>query len=265
MDCPPRDFHRGGGTGIDMENRFELAKEIAREAGDFLRKGFGYGDVSSETAYDVKLKQDVESESIIVGGIEKAFPEDGYISEEKGEKKGSSGYVWIIDPLDGTVNYFRGIPHCSVSIACTGKGYNFGIVYDFFRDEMFTAKRGKGASLNGKRISVSKKRELKDAVISFGLMKGKEEIKDGITFLSDVAYKVKKIRMMGSAALDICYVASGRTDIFLEVGLNIWDIAAGKIILEEAGGVYKEYVKEEKRFFFASNGLLSMEWLWQNH
>lgn len=245
-----------------MENRFELAIGIVKEAGNFLRKSFGSGEISSETAYDVKLKQDVESESIIINGIEKSFSEDGYISEEKGEKKGSSGYVWIIDPLDGTVNYFRGIPHCSVSIACIGKEDSFGMVYDFFRDEIFTAQKGKGAFLNGKSISVSKTEEMKDAVISFGLMKGKEEIKDGISLLSEVASNVKKIRMMGSAALDICYVASGRTDIFFEIGLNVWDIGAGKIILEEAGGVYKEYLKDRKSFFLASNGLIKMEWVW---
>ncbi|HOL21407.1 MAG TPA: inositol monophosphatase family protein [bacterium] len=248
-----------------MESRFNLAIGLVKEAGDFLRRGSGSGEISIETAYDVKLKQDVESESIIIGGIEKSFPEDGYISEEKGEKKGSSGYIWIIDPLDGTVNYYRGIPHCSISIACIGKEDGFGVVYDFFRNEMFTAEKGKGAYINGSRIKVSKTSKLKDAIISFGLMKGKEEIQDGLNLFCNIADKVKKIRMMGSAALDICYVAAGRTDVFFEVGLNIWDIAAGKIIVEEAGGVYNEYLKDNKRFFLVSNGFINLERIWQNH
>lgn len=247
-----------------MEKRFELAEKIAKKSGDFLRSEFGKGALSNETAYDVKLKQDVESERIILGEIENNFPEDGYISEEKGEKKGNSGYIWIIDPLDGTVNYYRGIPHCSVSIACVKGNDGFGVVYDFFRDEMFTGEKGKGAFLNGKRINVSKTGELKDVIMNFGLMKGKEEIREGLNILSKIADRVKKIRMMGSAALDICYVAAGRIDIFLEVGLNIWDVSAGRIIVEEAGGRYKEYIKEERKIFCITNGIIDEGFLWQN-
>ncbi|MDD3726457.1 MAG: inositol monophosphatase, partial [Candidatus Ratteibacteria bacterium] len=168
-------------------------------------------------------------------------------------------------PLDGTVNYYRNIPHCCVSIACLKGGEGFGVVYDFFRDEMFTGQKGKGAFLNGKRIKVSKTEELKEVILGFGLMKGKEEIQDGLSILSGLADKVRKIRMMGSAALDICYVAAGRTDIFLEVGLNIWDISAGRVILEEAGGIFKEYRRDERKLFFATNGIIEMEHLWQNH
>ncbi|MCM8830513.1 MAG: inositol monophosphatase [Candidatus Omnitrophica bacterium] len=248
-----------------MKKRFNLAKKIVKEVRAFLNKQFGGGQISSVSAYDVKLKQDIESENIIINEIMKNFPDDGYISEEKGEKQGKSGYLWIIDPLDGTVNYYRGIPHCSISISCIKDTDGFGVVYDFFRDEMFTAERGQGAFLNGDRIEVSKTNDLKDVILGFGLMKGKEEIQDGLHILSGIADKVKKIRMMGSAALDICYVAAGRIDVFLEVGLNIWDIAAGKIILEEAGGVYKECIKDNKKLFFASNRLIKLEWIWQNH
>lgn len=243
-------------TKQEMEERFDLAKKIVKEAGAFLRKEFGSGKLASQSAYDVKLKQDVESEKIILDWLEKNFPDDGYISEEKGEKKSISNYSWIIDPLDGTVNYYRSIPHCCISVACIKDDDGFGVVYDFFRDELFTGMKGKGAFLNGERIKVSRTGELKDAILGFGLMKGKDEIRDGLSILSEIAYNVKKIRMMGSAALDICYVAAGRTDIFLEVGLNIWDITAGKIILEEAGGVCKEYIRDNKIFFFVSNGLI---------
>ncbi|MCM8777904.1 MAG: inositol monophosphatase [Candidatus Omnitrophica bacterium] len=248
-----------------MKKRFNLAKKIVKKSGAFLNKQFGSGEISSVSAYDVKLRQDIESEKIILNEIVRNFPDDGYISEEKGEKKGKSGYLWIIDPLDGTVNYYRGIPHCSVSIACVKDTDGFGVVYDFFRDEIFTAQRGNGAFLNGDRIKVSKTNNLKDVILGFGLMKGKEEIQDGLRIFSRIADKVKKIRMMGSAALDICYVAAGRTDVFLEVGLNIWDTAAGKIVIEEAGGIYQEYLKDNKKLIFVSNSLIKMECIWQNH
>ncbi|MGI6595677.1 MAG: inositol monophosphatase [Elusimicrobia bacterium] len=246
-----------------MNERFTLAVKTAKKSGDFLKEWFGRGEILSQSAYDVKLKQDVESEKIVLGAIESKFPEDGYIAEEKGEKKGASGCVWIIDPLDGTVNYYRGIPHCCVSIACIKDNVGFGVVYDFFRDEMFTGKTGEGAFLNDKAITVSKNRELKDMVLSYGLMKGKEEIGEGLMILGKVADKVKKIRTMGSAALDICYVAAGRTDLFLEVGLYIWDIAAGKIIVESAGGVYKEDKNDHRKIFIVSNGFMDMERLCQ--
>ncbi|MCX8081885.1 MAG: inositol monophosphatase [bacterium] len=245
-----------------MEERFELAKKMAKEAGYLLRKEFGRGELSSITQYDVKLKQDVESERIILDRIEKSFPEDGYISEEKGEERGRSGYIWIIDPLDGTVNYYRGIPHCCVSIACIKEDDGFGVVYDFCRDELFTGYKDKGSFLNGRKIEVSKTEGMKDVILSFGLMKGREEIEAGLKIFCNIADKVKKVRMMGSAALDICYVASGRTDLFFEVGLNIWDVSAGKIILQEAGGEYKEYTRDNKNFFFVSNGLIKMECIW---
>ncbi|MCM8760204.1 MAG: inositol monophosphatase [Candidatus Omnitrophica bacterium] len=248
-----------------MKKRFSLAKKVVKEAGAFLNKQSYSAEISSMSAYDVKLRQDIESEKIILNEIIKNFPDDGYISEEKGEKQGKSGYLWIIDPLDGTVNYYRGIPHCSISIACLNNTDGFGVVYNFFSGEMFTAQRGYGAFLNGHRIEVSKTDDLKDVILGFGLMKGKEEIQDGLSILSRIADRVKKIRMMGSAALDICYVAAGRIDIFLEVGLNIWDIAAGKIILEEAGGVYKVSLNDSKKLFFASNRFINVEWIWQNH
>jgi len=239
-----------------MDKRFGVAMELAEKAGLYLKGSHNNVEVAKNTDYDVKLKQDTGSEEIIIGGIEKQFPEDGYVAEERGNREGSSGYIWTVDPLDGTVNYSRGIPHCCTSIACGNKDERFGIVYDFFRDELFTGRSGKGAFLNGERIRVSSVTTLKDAIVGFGLMKGKEEIRSGLSVLSEVALKVKKVRSMGAAALDLCYIAAGRTDIFWEVGLNPWDIEAGKIIIGEAGGRYLEHNLDRVTLSYADNGCI---------
>jgi len=242
-----------------MDKRFEEAVKLAEKAGRFLRESRDRIEVSVKTSYDVKLKQDVASEEIIIGGIERGFSGDGYISEERGTKESRSGYVWVIDPLDGTVNYSRGIPHCCVSIACAGEKDSFGVVYDFFREEMFTGRRGKGSFLNGRKIRASSTKNLEEAIISFGLMKGTEEIRSGLAVLESVDLKVHKIRTMGSAALDLCYVGAGRIDLFMEVGLKRWDTEAGRIIIEEAGGRYGEIDRFGMTLACADNGHIDTE------
>ncbi len=247
-----------------MDERFEVGLKLAEKAGHYLLESRNCPEIFKEMDYDVKLKQDVASEAIIIGEIEKLFPEDGYLSEERGRKESRSGYEWTIDPLDGTVNYSRGIPHCCVSIACGNANDAFGIVHDFFRGETFIGRKGKGAFLNGKKINTSLVTELKNATISFGLMKGKEEIGSGFSLLSEVAPKVKKIRAMGAAALDLSYVAAGRIDLFFEVGLYPWDTGAGKTIITEAGGLYLESMRGKQVLSCASNGKLRAEELWRN-
>lgn len=253
-----------GGKYNKMDNRLKEGLLLARKAGSFLKDSRNNPCVSQNFDYDIKLKQDRESEEIIISGIEKKFPDDGFISEERGEKKGLSGNIWIIDPLDGTVNYARGIPQCCISIACKKKdGDSFGIVYDFFREEIFRAVKGEGAFLNEKRIKTSDTQNFKDAIICFGLMKSREDISSGLNVFSRLALEVKKVRMMGAAALDLCYVASGRTDFFLEIGLNVWDIAAGSIIVEEAGGEYREFLLRDKVVNYAGNRCLDVQALCQ--
>ncbi len=248
-----------------MDKRFGVAMDLAEKAGLYLKRDHSNVEVAKNTDYDIKLKQDTASEEIIIGEIEKQFPQDGYIAEERGNKESSSGYVWTVDPLDGTVNYSRGIPHCCVSIACRSSSDSFGIVYDFFRGETFTGRKGRGAFLNGHRIRVSSITDLKDTITGFGLMKGKAEIKSGLSVLSEIALKVKKVRSMGAAALDLCYIAAGRIDIFWEVGLNPWDVEAGKIIIGEAGGRYMEHMLGKKTFSYADNGCInSLEELCRN-
>jgi len=242
-----------------MDKRFETGILLAEKAGSLLGKERENPGMIENLDYDVKLSQDRDSEKIILSGIEELFPDDGFLSEERGGKKGLSGYTWTVDPLDGTFNYSRGIPHCCVSIACRKDSEAFGIVYDFFRGEIFTAATGKGAFLNGKAIRTSRTKRLKEAVICFGLMKNLRDISSGIAAFSELALKVKKVRMLGAAALDLCYVASGRTDFFMETGLKAWDTAAGSLIVEEAGGTYREYPSDNSLLHCAGNGSLETE------
>jgi len=241
--------------------RAALAAAAAREAGRYLRESRRSPLAEAVLPHDVKLEQDRRSEEMILCRISQAFPDDGWLSEESGERRSASGYVWVVDPLDGSVNYFQGIPHCCVSIACRGNsGPLLGVVYDFFRDELFAAEAGKGAFLNGSRIRVSATRNLSEAVMAFGLMKDPREIAAGLAVLSRLAAQVKKVRMMGSAALDLCYVASGRADLFVEFGLKPWDVAAGALILGEAGGILQEEETQGMRMSVASNGLIQPRW-----
>ena len=243
-----------------MDNeRFEKGISLVREAGAFLKSRMEEPCIEKNFAYDVKLRQDRESEEIILGGIGKFFPGDGFLSEERGSRDTLSGYLWTVDPLDGTFNYSRGLPHCCVSVSCTGGGPDFGIVYDFFRQELFSAQAGRGAFLNGARIHVSETGSMKESVMCFGLMKGWKDISSGVSVFNAFAAGVRKIRMLGAAALDLCYVASGRVDFFVETGLKPWDTAAGSIIVREAGGIYNQYVSGETVLTYAGNGNLEMD------
>jgi len=242
-----------------MEERFKLTEKIIEESGKFLRSNFGKGKEKEVFRFDVKIFQDIESEKLILEEIEKNFPDDGWISEEKGNKESKSGYIWIVDPLDGTFNYLREIPHFAISIACKGEKDAFGIVYDVMKKEKFWAKKGEGAFLNGEKIKVSKTEKMEDAVGIFGLMKGEEEIKEGIEILKKFTPKIKKLRIFGSAALDLCYVACGRVDFFIEFNLKVWDTEGGRIILEEAGGNYVERLLKGKKISIATNDILKVE------
>ena len=242
-----------------MEERFKLTEKIIEESGEFLRSNFGKGKEKEVFRFDVKIFQDIESEKLILEEIEKNFPDDGWISEEKGNKESKSGYIWIVDPLDGTFNYLREIPHFAISIACKGEKDAFGIVYDVMKKEKFWAIKGKGAFLNGEKIKVSKTEKMEDAAGVFGLMKGEEEIREGIEILKKFAPKIKKMRMFGSAALDLCYVACGRVDFFIEFNLKVWDTEGGRIILEEAGGNYVERLLKGKKISIATNNILKVE------
>ncbi|MGB9678252.1 MAG: inositol monophosphatase family protein [Candidatus Ratteibacteria bacterium] len=216
--------------------RFDIGIDIIKKAGKYLREKFDSSFKLKEFRYDIKLKQDIESEKIIIDGIREKFPYDSFFSEETGTIKKNQENLWIIDPLDGTLNFSRNIPHCCISIAYIGENEKFGIIYDFFRDEIFTGIEGEGSYLNGKKIEVSKIDKIEDAIGGIGFMVGEKEIESGIEILNKIIKRVKRIRMMGSAALDFAYLSSGRIDFLIHLNLNRWDYEAGKIILNEAGG-----------------------------
>ncbi len=233
--------------------RFNLAIETVKKASKYLREKFMDSLKLKEFRYDIKLKQDFESEKIITESIKKFFPEDGFLCEETGFTENKKNNLWVIDPLDGTLNFSRKIPHCCISIAFLGEKEKFGIIYDFFREEIFTGIKGTGAYLNDKKIQVSNVNRIEDAILGIGFMIGEKEINYGMDILSKVIKKVKRIRMMGSAALDFAYLSSGRIDFLIHLNLKRWDYEAGKIILEEAGGNFYEEEKNGIKIIIGTN------------
>ena len=183
------------------------------------------------------------AEEAIIGVIKEYYPEHSILAEESGNS-GDHEYEWIIDPLDGTTNYLHGFPVFSVSIAVMLKGQlEHGVVYDPLRQELFTASRGQGAQLDDRRIRVSKRTQMRQSLIATGFpYRGKDQlIDDYLGMLKEVIKQSTGVRRTGSAALALCYVAAGRVDGFWEMDLKKWDIAAGSLILKEAGGRISDY------------------------
>ena len=213
-------------------------ERLAREAGDILRKGYNKEhQVSYKGVIDLVTEIDHASESFLIKEIQTHFPDSHILAEESGETEGDSEGIWYIDPLDGTVNYSHHIPVFCVSIAYALNGsVKLGAVYDPLRDEMFSAERGKGASLNGKPIHASNTTELQKSLLVTGFPYDTWNTdKDNFKNFEKLAKMTQGVRRLGSAALDGCYVAAGRFDGFWELTLRPWDIAAAGLIAEEAG------------------------------
>jgi myo-inositol-1(or 4)-monophosphatase len=217
----------------------ELAARIAREAGALQRARFRepreIGTKSSPT--DLVTDVDHACDALIGQRIREARPQDGVLSEELGERAGASDVRWVVDPLDGTTNYAHGLPIYSVSIAlaCDGK-VEVGAVYQPVLDEMFTATAGGGARLNGERISVSREAELAHSLLVTGFPYDMHETeRDNLEYFRRFVKRARAVRRLGSAALDLCYVACGRFDGSWELKLSPWDVAAGALIAREAG------------------------------
>lgn len=207
-----------------------------------------YGQVKSKHSKgddrgDVVTEVDVESESYILSRIKSAFPEHSIFSEEAGlEQNADSGYTWLVDPLDGTRNYSLGIPLFCVSIALTKDGVaEYGAIYDPLHDELFYASRGKGATLNGVNIQVSSESDMKDAIISISWLRRRTDRSQFIRYVDRISHETSYFRRFGSAALISAYVATGRADVYMQGAINAWDIAAGSVIIEEAGGVVTDF------------------------
>ena len=225
----------------EISAALETAIQSAREAGALLTKEFGRPpDVNEFHAHDIKLALDVESQDLITKRLLGRFPDHAIYGEEGLAGDQSSEWQWIVDPIDGTVNYFYGLPHYCISIALRHAGeIQLGVIYDPSRDEMWETVKGTPALLNGKVIRVSDRSELADSVVSIGFAKSKTTINAGLQLLPKYVERVRKCRMMGSAALDLAYVATGRLDAYIEQSVSLWDVAAGMLLVENAGGRFE--------------------------
>ena len=247
-----------------MTHYLDAAIEAARAAGEMLRHQFQHPlRVNSSQAHDIKLEIDVRAQELISDSLLKKFPEHALYGEEGIVGKRKSNYQWVVDPLDGTVNYFYSIPHFCVSIALRFMGeIILGVIYDPMRDEMWATQKGGDAILNGKQIRVSERADLAEAVVSVGLSKSGVTISAGLPLLQEMVHRARKCRLMGSAALDMAYVACGRLDAYVEQGISLWDIAAGWILVENAGGTVELKPRtdmKEKYSIIASNGTIDLK------
>ena len=221
-----------------MQPTLPYIETLARKAGAILRDGYSKEhQVNYKGVIDLVTEVDHQSEAFLLGEVQRDFPEHHIFSEESGIIQGDDEHIWYIDPLDGTVNYAHHIPIFCVSIAYAFKGnLTFGAVFDPMRDEMYLAERGRGASLNGKPIRVSSTTDLQKSLLVTGFPYDVWNT-DQDNFANFVKFckLTQGVRRLGSAALDLCYVASGRFDGFWELALKPWDVAAGGLICKEAG------------------------------
>ncbi len=227
--------------------------EIAKEAGQIIREGFGKNfSVEFKTnKSNLVTEIDKKSEKLIVDYIQKKYPSHGIIAEEGSDKRGSSEYAWVVDPLDGTTNFAHGLPIFSVSIGVVkGTETICGAVYDVMRDVIYSAEKGSGAFQNWKKISVSTNSDLEQSLLVTGFPYDiKKNPSHAIERFNAFLTEARAVRRLGSAAIDFCYVASGVFDGFWEVHLNPWDICAGKLIVEEAGGIVTDFNGNEIDIF----------------
>ena len=224
-----------------MHPMINIATKAARKAGSIMLRHIDCLDtitVSKKGHNDFVSEIDRQCEQVIIDTIHAVYPQHGILGEESGRHSGDE-VTWVIDPLDGTLNYLHGFPHFCVSIAVKRQDrLEHGLVYDPLREELFTATRGQGAQLNGKRLRVSKCSHLRDALLGTGFP-GRDlaHLDTYIDTYRTLIPSVRGIRRAGSAALDLVYVAAGRLDGFWERGLQEWDVAAGILLVEEAGGL----------------------------
>lgn len=257
-------------TRPELENALRCACRAAKAVGKLMRQHqFSEKKVNFSSQHDIKLELDVRSQKLIEKMLLSSFPGIAVLGEEGAVGAPSSEARWVVDPIDGTVNFTYGIPHSCVSIALQEKapgktdypdGYNtvLGVVYDPFCDELWTAIRDGKAHQNGKPIRVSTRGKMSEAIVSIGFAKTRENLEAMLPYFNELAHRVRKIRMMGAAALALTYVAGGRFDGYIERGIRLWDIAAGGLILECAGGeFYHEAIPGEYAYrMVATNGLL---------
>ena len=227
-----------------MHPMLNIAIRAARAAGDSIVREMDRAcdiPIEDKGKNDFVTEVDKNAEEIIISTIQKSYPDHAFLAEESGQR-GESDYLCVIDPLDGTTNFLHSFPHFAVSIALKQKGIlNQAVVYDPLKQELFTATKGKGAQLNNRKIRVSSKKELDGALLGTGFPYSDEKVM--LKFIESykaLFTKVAGIRRAGVASLDLAYVASGRLDGFWEFNLKPWDIAAGILLIQEAGGISAE-------------------------
>jgi len=244
----------------------EVAIEAVREAAAIVKKYYGNATVLHKLDKSLTTKADVESEEAIKSVLQKRFPNYSILGEETGRTGEKSDYLWIVDPLDGTTNYSFQNPFFDISLALTYK-HNpiIGVVLYPSQNELFYAENGKGAYLNKAMIAVSNANDFEDSIITFCHGRDQESVKRVIEAFSRLKLVNNKVRQLGAAALELCYVACGRTDVFLMVGINPWDVAAGAIILKEAGGKVTDFngknFNMESRDILGTNAMLQQRLL----
>lgn len=246
---------------LDLDKVREEVENWAREAGRIHLRYFRSNELRIDTkynSYDVVTRADKESEALIIGKIREAYPDHSILAEESGEHDQPGHWRWVIDPLDGTTNYSSGLPNFCVSIALERDGESVvGVVYAPYLDEMFTAVKGRGATLNGKPISCSVKTSLAECVVSTGLPVSKKDNPDNnMAAMVRVGLEVRGLRRLGSAAMDLCYTAAGYLDAFWELALHRWDVAAGSLIASEAGARVEYYRPDRPYSIVAAPGPL---------
>lgn len=214
-------------------------EHFARGAGAILREGYGKEhQVDRKGRIDLVTEMDRKAEAFLMDQILSTFPGHQILTEETGEIKGQAGCTWYIDPLDGTTNYAHHMPTFAVSLAFSSEGQmQLGVVYDPMRDECFSAEKGRGAWLNGQPIRVGQADQLLHALLVTGFPYDLERIEKNLVCFAHFSRLSQGVRRLGSAALDLCYIAAGRVDGYWEQTLQAWDLAAGSLIVEEAGGV----------------------------
>lgn len=245
-------------NGFEVEEALQKAIGWAREAGRIQMSFFRGNDLGVSTksnVYDVVTRVDKECEAFLLKQIETEFPGHAVLGEESGRHEGKSEFCWVIDPLDGTNNYSQGLPVFTVSIGLQYKNETLlGVVYAPYFNELYTACCGKGAFLNAKPIRVSNKTDLEHSVVGTGFPYDKDVNPDNnVENVARILPHLRGLRRMGSAAYDLCCVAAGFLDGYWEFSLNLWDMCAGALIVEEAGGIIRHFRQDRNVSIIAGN------------
>ena len=245
---------------VNLTKALKTAIKAARAAGAVMHANWNKPKkINHAEAHDIKLELDVCCQALIEKTLAADFPEVPVLGEEGITGDMAADYRWVVDPIDGTVNYTYGLPHAAVSIALQHREQSVaGVIYDPFTDEIWTTIKGQPTRLNGKIVKVSQCARVEEAIIALGFSKSKVNLNASLPHLTRLLRQARKVRIMGSAALELAYVATGRLDAYAERRINLWDVAAGSLLVENAGGeFYALPVKGDYRYTMcADNGRL---------